>query len=129
FQGRLTDANGNAVADGAKLIQFQIYDQPSSGSALWAGEVHRTTVNGGLVNVLLGSKNPFPKGQSASPDKPFFDQVLYLQITVDSDGDNQITAADPPLLPRQVILPTLFAKESQNSAKLAGYDWGAILAA
>jgi hypothetical protein len=134
FQGRLTDPNGNAVSDGARLIQFQIYDQPTSGSAVWAGEVHRTTVNGGLVNVLLGSKNPFPKGQPAAPDKPFFDQMLYLQITVDSAGaqdggpDGQITAADPPLLPRQVILPTTFAKESQNSAKLAGYDWSTILA-
>jgi hypothetical protein len=115
-------------------MQFQIYDQPTSGSAMWSGEVHRTTVNGGLVNVLLGSKNPFPKGQPSAPDKPFFNQILYLQITVDSAGgqdggpDDQISAADPPLLPRQVILPTTFAKESQNSAKLAGHDWSAILA-
>ncbi len=135
FQGRLTDANGNSFTDGARLIQFQIYDQPSAGQVLWPGEVHRATMNNGLINVVLGTKNPLPTEQSGNPAKSFFDQPLYLQITVDANGDQQITTADPPLLPRQVILPVIFAREaavarlannSANSAKLAGYDWSAI---
>src|SRR5688572_20428473 len=104
FQGRLTDQNGLAVSNGVRLVQFKIFDVPSGASPVWAGELHRTTVNGGLVNVLLGSKTPFTTVD--------FDRQLYLEITVDINGDNAITAADPPMLPRQVILPVVFAKES-----------------
>src|SRR6266850_3002085 len=94
FQGRLTDQNGVAVSNGVRLVQFKIYDVPTGGSPVWAGELHRTTVNGGLVNVLLGSKTPF-----TSVD---FDRQLYLEITVDVSGptgqpDNIITLADPPM--------------------------------
>ncbi len=115
FQGRLTDSSGAAVADGVKLVQFKIFDVPVGGSPVWAGELHRTTVNGGLVNVLLGSKTPFTGVD--------FDRQLYLEITVDIDEDDTITAADPPLLPRQAILPVVFAKEAADSRNLAGHDW------
>jgi hypothetical protein len=126
FQGRLTDQNGNAVSNGVRLVQFKIYDVPTGGSPVWAGELHRTTVNGGLVNVMLGSKTPM-----ASID---FDKELYLEITVDVSGpsgepDNAITPADPPMLPRQSILPVIFAKESgvsKDSKALAGYDWSVL---
>src|SRR6266705_2403936 len=95
FQGRLTDQNGNAVSNGVRLVQFKIYDVPTGGSPVWAGELHRTTVNGGLVNVLLGSKTPLTGVD--------FDKQLYLEITVDVSGptgqpDNAITLADPPML-------------------------------
>lgn len=120
FQARLTDQAGVAVANGARLVQFKIYGVPNAGAPVWAGEIHKTTVNGGLINVLLGSKTTL-----AGVD---FDQTLYLEVTADIDQDNAITAADPPMLPRQVILPAVFAKESADSRKLAGYDWSAILA-
>src|SRR6266850_6098378 len=115
YQGRLTDQNGGAVSNGVRLVQFKIYDVPTGGSPVWAGELHRATVNGGLVNVLLGSKTPF-----AGVD---FNRQLYLEITVDINGDNAITAADPPMLPRQAILPVIFATESANSRLLASNDW------
>ena len=123
FQGRLTDQNGVAVSNGVKLVQFKIYDVPTGGSPIWAGELHRTTVNGGLVNVMLGSKTPL-----SGVD---FDKQLYLELTVDVSGptgtpDNSITAADPPMLPRQVILPVIFAKESADSRLLDGYDWSPL---
>ncbi|HAB18262.1 MAG TPA: hypothetical protein PLX89_00880 [Verrucomicrobiota bacterium] len=110
FQGRLTDQNGMAVPDGVRLIQFKVFEEPSGGSPKWSGELHRTTVNGGLVNVILGTKSPF----TADVD---FDRQLYLETTVDVSGpnglpDNAITPADPPMLPRQAILPVVFAKES-----------------
>lgn len=126
FQGRLSDSSGKAVADGVRMIQFQIFSEPNSGSVLWTGEAHRATINGGLVNVVLGSKNPLPNDRLDQPDKSFFDQPLYLQITVDADLDNQITADDPPLLPRQAILPVLFASEAASSRTLNGYDWSVL---
>src|SRR6267142_1174650 len=118
FQGRLTDQNGFAVSNGVRLVQFKIYDVPTGGSPVWAGEVHRTTVDAGLVNVMLGSKTPFTGLD--------FNQPLYLEITVDINGDNTITVADPPMLPRQAILPVIFATESANSRLLASNDWSAV---
>lgn len=125
FQGRLTDQNGGMVSNGVRLAQFKIFDVPTGGSPVWAGELHRTTVNGGLVNVLLGSKTPLNFD---------FDRQLYLEITVDVSGptgqpDNAITLADPPMLPRQVIPPVLFAKEAADSRKLNGFDWTPIFGA
>src|SRR6266487_4134594 len=89
FQGRLTDQNAIAVSNGVRLIHFKIYDLPTGGSPVWAGELHRTTVNGGLVNVMLGTKTPL-----SGID---FNRQLYLEITVDVSGpagvpDNTITA-------------------------------------
>ena len=118
FQGRLTDQNGVAVSNGVRLVQFKIYDVPTGGASVWAGEVHKTTVNGGLVNLVLGSKTPFTGVD--------FDKTLYLEITVDINGDSAITVADPPMLPRQIILPAVFAKESADSRLLAGRDWKPI---
>ena len=121
FQGRLTDASGAPVADGAKVVQFKIYDAPTGGTAVWNGEVQKVTVNGGLVSTLLGSKTDL-----SAVD---FNQALYLEITVDANADNQITAADPPLLPRQSILPAVFAVEAQSardSQKLGGFNWNAV---
>lgn len=122
FQGRLTDAQGVSVTNGVKLVQFLLYTTPTGGTPIWAGEIHRTTVNGGLVNVILGTKTPL-----SGVD---FNQQVYLEITVDANGDSQITSDDPPLLPRQIILPTLFTKEAavaRDSATLNGADWSAIL--
>ena len=118
FQGRLTDHLGNAVTNGTRLVMFQIFDSPVSGKVVWAGELHRTTVNGGLVNVQLGTGTPL--------DKLDFDQPRYLQITLDLNGDGQFNEADPPMLPRQAILPAIFAKEAADSRRLAGHDWSAL---
>jgi len=118
FQGRLTDANGNSVSDGARVVQFKIYDAPVGGRAVWNGEVQNLTINAGLVSTLLGTKATL-----AGVD---FNLDLYLELTIDANADGQISLADPPLLPRQSILPAVFAKESANSQLLDGYDWTAL---
>ena len=118
FQGRLTGANGSPIPDGSRVVQFKIYDAPVGGRAVWNGEVHNLTVNAGLVSTLLGTK--------ASLEGVDFNQDLYLELTVDANGDGQITLSDPPLLPRQSVLPAVFAKESANARQLAGYDWSAL---
>ena len=118
FQGRLSDANGAAVPDGARVVQFKIYDAPVGGRAVWNGEVQKLTINAGLVSTILGTK--------ASLSGVDFNQDLYLEITIDANGDGQISLADPPLLPRQSILPAVFAYESGNSSFLKGYDWSPL---
>jgi hypothetical protein len=118
FQGRLTDANGSPIADGSRVVQFKMYDAPVGGRAVWNGEVHKLSINSGLVSTLLGTK-----ASLASVD---FNQDLYLEITVDANADGQITLADPPLLPRQSVLPAVFAHESANARLLDGYDWSPL---
>ena len=127
FQGRLTDAGGNAIADGAKVVEFKMYDAPTGGNVKWAGEVHKLSVNGGLVNTMLGSKAGLGSVDFSTP--------CYLQITVDAQaaglpGNGTIDAADPPLLPRQSVVSAVFASEAGNardSVKLAGADWSSIM--
>src|SRR5260221_414287 len=121
FQGRLTDQNGLPVSDGIRVVQFKIYDAPVGGQAVWNGEVQKLTVNGGLVSTALGGK-----ASLASVD---FNRSLYIELTIDANGDAQITAADPPMLPRQAILPAVFSKESANSRLLSGFDWSAVVGA
>ena len=122
FQGYLSGVDG-VVPDGVRTVSFKVYDAPIGGEVRWAGEVHRLTVNGGLVNTILGSK--------VSLEKVDFSAVRYLEITVDADQNGQIGPEDPPLLPRQAILPSLFATRSVQSRRLeAGdgqaYDWSAL---
>lgn len=129
FQGRLTDAAGNAVADGAKVVEFKMYDAPTGGNVKWAGEVHKLSVNGGLVNTMLGSK--------AGLGSVDFSSATFLQITVDANGDGSITAADPPLLPRQSVVPTIYAAvagqmqyiipaSGGNAATVAAAGWDSV---
>jgi hypothetical protein len=121
FQGLLTDTTGLAAPDGAKVVEFKTYDAPTGGTVRWACEVHKLSVDGGLVNTMLGSK--------ASLGRVDFSAPRYLQITVDANEDGQVTAADPPLLPRQSVVPAVFAMEAGNardSNKLAGANWSAV---
>ncbi|RYD36025.1 MAG: tail fiber protein, partial [Verrucomicrobiaceae bacterium] len=119
FQGRLTDAVGTVIPDGAKVVEFKMYDAPTGGTVKWVGEVHKLSVNGGLVNTMLGSKAGLGGVDFSTP--------TYLQITIDTNHDNQVSAADPPLLPRQSVIGAVYASEAGNTRKLAGNDWSALL--
>ncbi len=128
FQGYLTGADGNSLPDGARLVQFKLYDAPIGGTAVWPGEVHRLSVNGGLVNTVLGTKNGFDGGGDADAGSVDFGQTLYLEITVDSNGNEVIGPEDPPLLPRQILSPAVFAQEAAEANRLNGYDWSVVFA-
>ena len=121
FQGKLTDANGQVIPDKAIVVQFKMYDAPVGGNAKWNGEVQMLTVNGGLVNTTLGTK--------ASLKNVDFSTPTYLEITIDANGDDQIGPEDPPLLPRQSIIPTVYAVQAGDARTLSGYDWSSIFGA
>ena len=124
FQGRLTDASGQVISDGALVVQFKLYDAPVGGQAVWNGEVQKLSVNGGLVNTVLGTKSSLKKVD--------FSESTYLEITIDANNDGKIGPEDPPLLPRQSIIPAVFAaqaaeaKSAENAEKLGGYDWSVV---
>jgi len=121
FQGHLTSSSGETVADGTKVVQFKIYDSPVSGATVWTGEIHKLSVNNGLVNTVLGTKTAFPETY-AGGTKVTFSEPLYVEITVDANSDGQITAIDPPLLPRQILLPGNFAHVAQSVRSANGTE-------
>lgn len=122
YRGRLTDAQGAELINGIRTVQFKLYSQPVGGAPVWAGEVLKTSINGGLVDVLLGTKTPLTGID--------LNRQLFLEVTMDVNGDDQISADDPPFFPRQTVLPALFAKEAlkaRSTQKLNGADWTALL--
>lgn len=59
FQGRLTDASGNIVANGVYNVKFTVYN--ASSSVIWTETretTNRVSVTSGLFNVQLGSVTP-----------------------------------------------------------------------
>lgn len=140
FQGRITGPQGNPPPDGPALIQFQAFESATGGRPIWPGELHRVTVNQGLINVVLGTKNEFPHTRTNEQGavSSFFDSTLFLEITPDTSGrpdgtaDGVITKTDLPMMPRQALFPVPHAVESTlsyhslDSQKLAGHDWGTL---
>jgi len=122
FQGRLTDQAGVAYTNGTYTIVFNLYDQPVGGNNLWTERHERVGVINGMVNVFLGSITPLDNpGQDRPPVN--FSETRHLGITIDADLNP--ATADPEMIPRQMIIPAFWAK---NSDKLQGSDWSAILA-
>ena len=72
YQGVLTGADGNPVADGSVSLTFKLYANATGGTALWEETQQVTTANG-LFNAILGSVNPL--------NLPF-DKPYWLGITV-----------------------------------------------
>lgn len=113
FQGRITDQGGSTYTNGQFTILFQLYNQAVGGAAIWQERHDRVGVVNGLVNVFLGSITPL-----TSVD---FGSTRHLGITI--DADNNPDTPEPEMVPRQMIIPAFWAK---NSEKLAGFDWSEI---
>jgi hypothetical protein len=126
FQGQVTNQAGTIVADGQYSVIFNLYDQAVGGQPVWSERHVKIGVTRGMINVFLGSIAPFDKGTASQADDVDFATTKYLGITV--DVDNLATTADPEMVPRSLIIPAFHAKKAENSTKLAGHDWSAILA-
>jgi len=92
YQGRLTDASGNAVPDAQYSITFDIYDAATGGAKLWGPQVIPADTVQGRFNVILGPTDTASRNIINAFDGG---TTRYLQITL---GNN------PPILPRQQIL-------------------------
>ena len=78
YQGKVTDASGNPIADGNYPMAFTIYDAVSGGSALWSSGVVSVAVAGGVFSS--------PLGESPQPALTLdFSQDYWLAITVGGD--------------------------------------------
>ena len=110
YQGRLTDANGNAVPDAVQTLRFDIFDAATGGTRLWGTQTNSVDVVQGRFNVVLGPTAPTggPLGNAFNGGNRF------LQITV---GNNA------PILPRQQMLaaPEALHTLRADSAINAGF--------
>ena len=79
YQGLLTDEAGNAVADGAYVLTFALYESAEGGTAIWQ-ETQEVAAESGLFNVLLGRVEPLTLD---------FDHPFWLGITIGSDAELQ----------------------------------------
>jgi len=114
FQGRLTNPQGVPYTNNQYTVIFNLYDQPVGGTVLWSETHQKVGIINGMVNVFLGSINPALSNVD-------FSLTRHLGITIDADGNPN--TPDPEMVPRQMIIPAFWAK---NSEKLAGYDWTQI---
>jgi hypothetical protein len=107
YQGRLTTATGEPVADGGYFIRFQIFDAPAAGTSLWNSGIQAVPVTNGTYTYVLGQDVPFPNGLFTGGNR-------WLGITV---------GADPELTPRQQMIATGYAFVSQNADSV---NWSGI---
>jgi len=112
YQGRLTDANGNALTNGTKKLSFSIYDKAGAdGIKQWGPQVFPTVpVINGYFNIILGPTETddngmvLPNGKSIL--EAFKSDSVFLEITV---GDGS------PISPRQQILSTPFSIQAKQA--------------
>lgn len=82
FQARLTNVEGNAVADGTYNLEFKLYNVASAGTAQWTetrSGASKVTVSRGLFSVQLG--------EVATLNSFNFNQdPLYLSVNIGGTG-------------------------------------------
>jgi len=105
YQGRLTDTNGNPVADAQYSITFEIYDAAIGGSQQWGPQVIPADTVQGRFNVILGPTD----GIGRNIVSAFNGGNKYLQITFQGNA----------ILPRQQILYSPTAFYAQQAGQLA----------
>ncbi len=81
YQGRLADAGGNPVANQNVNITFRIYEQSSSGTAIWTQNGTVATDANGLFTTLLNVDPPLKAGGVEAINN------LWLGVQVGSDAE------------------------------------------
>ncbi|MCI5197688.1 MAG: tail fiber protein [Candidatus Electrothrix sp. AW5] len=113
YQGTLTDAQGQPVANTAKKLTFNIYDAAADGNLIWGPQIFDSVpVINGMFNVILGTTDT----QGRLITDAFDATTRFLGITVDEVGQSGGTE----ITPRQQILSVPYTVQAENSLKLNG---------
>lgn len=102
YQGRLTDASGVPLADGAKGVRFIIWNDPTAvapANELWNSGPVTVTTTDGLFAVNLG-QSPM----TALDPAIFTDTLLWLGISV---------GADPEISPRTRLVSSPYSLSAE----------------
>lgn len=95
FQGKLTDASGNAKAAGSYNVKFRLMSASSGGSNLWQADRiyttgptdNRITVgNGGLFSVQLGDTSKGDPALSPTIFNMATNATVYLEVELPTPG-------------------------------------------
>ncbi|MCQ2389898.1 MAG: hypothetical protein MJ240_00630 [Kiritimatiellae bacterium] len=110
YQGVLRGATGEQVADKNKVITFRLYNDPSSGDALWGRTSSVLLDDNGLFNVELGDSTGSPvEGVTNSLEAVISENAagtLYIGLEViPSSGE---------IRPRQKVLSVPLASYAQD---------------
>ncbi|GIW68655.1 MAG: hypothetical protein KatS3mg100_149 [Candidatus Parcubacteria bacterium] len=109
YQGKLTDSNNLAVADGNYYITFRLYMTATGGTPIWTeshvGTTTPVAITNGLFTVMLGSINSLAGVN--------FDQPLWLEVAIGgTDGSSWET-----LSPRKPLgaVPAAFVAQTAQT--------------
>jgi hypothetical protein len=86
--GRMSDATGQPVSDGAYSFVFALYPNETGGELLWSEAQEGVAVKDGLFNASLGNANPILDTLLDGHD-------LWLSTSVRGPGDTEFTALNP----------------------------------
>ncbi|HKZ22664.1 MAG TPA: hypothetical protein VJ165_05605 [candidate division Zixibacteria bacterium] len=140
FQGRLTDASGNPVADGSHTVNFTLWTLPVGGSTVWTENTSQTT-SSGLFTHNLGSITVLPATLFQTYDS------LYLQVQADGQTIlprirltstpytrvSNILETDNTIIPGNLAFESVptglfrtFGDDGLEQIRLWGNSWGEI---
>lgn len=121
FQGRVTDSNGNILADGFYNMRFRIYNLPSGGVVQWT-ELRETTtrveVINGLFAVQLGDVTPLSPSLFTAADL-YFEVELPTPATATCSTASCASFTEGPMTPRQKLAASPYA---MNADTVDGID-------
>jgi hypothetical protein len=121
FQGRLTDQNGNALANGSYNVKFRLWTAASGGTNVWeedhlAGSTdNRVTVTNGLFNVQLGSVVALSPSLFSSATYPLSLEVeLPTPATASCATTGCASFTEGAMTPRQALAAVPYAFNAQT---------------
>ncbi len=131
YQGMLTDANGDPVANAApenRNIEFRIYSQATGGTPLW-GEAQTVTVYKGQFSVVLGNGTAV----GGAPSGPASFAAVFANATSADLYFGITPQGGAEFAPRQKLLSSAYALRarmaeqvnalSQPSGQQSQFNW------
>jgi len=116
YQGVLTDANGDPVANAApenRNIQFRIYSQATGGTPLW-GEAQTVTVFKGQFSVVLGNGTAV----GGAPSGPASFAAVFANATTPDLYFGITPQGGPEFAPRQKLLASAYALRARMAEQV-----------
>jgi hypothetical protein len=103
YQGHLTNATGQPLANGQYTLTFNVYNVPTGGTAVWGPQAIAAEIVDGYFNVVLSTDST--GGDSITT--AFTAQPRYVAIRVNAAAE---------ILPRQQVLSAPFAIQADRAA-------------
>lgn len=124
YQGRLTDASGSPLRDGAYVVAFRLWTNgaKTDGEGMIWGQEYGVTLINGVFNVILGASGGTPIAGASVNDLAFAftEPNRFLGLTVLTGRDGQSIPGAREVAPRQQLLSTPFSFVAANGVPKGG---------